>query len=87
MDILLATKKHIPRIASLYNNLFKTMSQLEPYFFKHTIQNPSFLEATIESDSSDLILAVSKNEIVGFALIQLQETLPYKVLEHHQFAT
>lgn len=86
MDILLATKKHVPQIAALYNGLFTTMSELEPYFFKNTNQDSSFLETTIESDSSDLIIALINDDIVGFALIQLQETPPYKVLEHHQFA-
>lgn len=59
---------------------------MEPYFFKKAHQDQAFLEATIENDESDLLIAVMDDQIVGFALMQMQETPPYNVFKKHNFA-
>ena len=86
MKLLLATQKDIPNISPLYRSLFESVAELEPYFFKEAEQDSSFLETTVNSDDSDIIMAVMNDQVVGFALIQLQETPPYNVYQKHQFA-
>lgn len=86
MRLLIANNTHIPEIETLYQSLFASISELEPYFFKEASQDVSFLEATITNKDSDIIIAVIDDRVVGFALMQIQVTPPYNVYKEHKFA-
>ncbi|MCW6073859.1 GNAT family N-acetyltransferase [Clostridium sporogenes] len=87
MEIRVATKDSIEDICRLYEELFSDMGSLQPTYFKSAEQDKIFLESIIASEKSDILMAIDNNEvIVGFALIQEQETPPFNCLVKHQYA-
>ncbi|HDK7175371.1 TPA: GNAT family N-acetyltransferase [Clostridium botulinum] len=87
MKIRVATKDNIEDICRLYEELFSDMRSLQPTYFKSAEQDKAFLESIIASEKSDILMAIDNNEvIVGFALIQEQETPPFNCLVKHQYA-
>ena len=60
----------IPSIAELYREQFKEMAKLIPDFIKEGEQDTEFLEKTILSNDSDIIIYENDNKVVGFILLQ-----------------
>ena len=88
MKIRVATKNNIEDICRLYEELFSDMGSLQPTYFKSAEQDKEFLESIIASEKSDILMAIDNNEvIVGFALIQEQETPPFNCLVKHKYST
>lgn len=63
----------IPEISELYREQFKEMSKLIPNFIKEGNQSIEFLDKTISSDDSDILVCEDDNKIVGFILIQAKQ--------------
>lgn len=75
----------INQIDRLYHMLFCFAAKLQPYYLQEARQDTAFLKETILSCQSDIILAEQDEEIVGFALVQLQKTPPYNCLVPHTY--
>ena len=60
----------IPAIAQLYREQFREMSKLIPDFIKEGDQSVEFLEKTISSEDSDILVYENDGTVVGFILLQ-----------------
>lgn len=86
MEIRVATKNNIEDIRKLYEELFSDMRNLQPTYFQSAKQDKEFLEGIIASEKSDILMAIDNDEVIlGFALIQEQETPPFNCLVIHQY--
>lgn len=86
MEIRLATKMDIQGISELYKELFYDMSKLQPEYLRQAEQDKGFLNKIIEENKSDIFIAIEKDKIIGFALLQEQETPPYNCFVKHKYA-
>lgn len=68
-----ATVDDIPAIAELYREQFREMAKLIPDFIKEGDQSVEFLEKTISSDDSDILVYEDNGNVVGFILLQAKE--------------
>ena len=68
-----ATVDDIPAIAELYREQFREMAKLIPDFIKEGNQSVEFLEKTISSDDSDILVYENDGRVVGFILLQAKE--------------
>ena len=68
-----ATHNDIPAISELYREQFREMSKLIPDFIKEGYQSKEFLEKTISSDDSDILVYEDNGNVVGFILLQAKE--------------
>ena len=86
MEIRVARKNNIEDICKLYEELFSDMGNLQPTYFQSAKQDKEFLEGIIASEKSDILMAIDNDEVIlGFALIQEQETPPFNCLVIHQY--
>lgn len=86
MKIRIATKDNIENICRLYEELFSDMGSLQPTYFQSAKQDKEFLEGIIASEKSDILMAIDNDEVIlGFALIQEQETPPFNCLVKHKY--
>lgn len=86
MNIRLARLEDIPAISRLYEGLFALTAHLQPEFWQTAEQDETFLVSFIGNNESDIFVAEIENEIIGFALVQEQETLPHNSIVPHRFA-
>lgn len=86
MQIIMATRNEVPQIEILYQELFIEMSKLQPNHIQPAKQDVAFIRNTINNQESDILLAKSHNEIVGFLLIQETSTPPYSCIVKHKYA-
>ena len=68
-----ATHNDIPAITELYREQFREMSKLIPDFIKEGDQSVEFLEKTISSEDSDILVYENDGTVVGFILLQAKE--------------
>lgn len=68
-----STVDDIPAIAELYREQFREMAKLIPDFIKEGDQSIEFLEKTISSDDSDILVYENDGRVVGFILLQAKE--------------
>ena len=68
-----ATVDDIPAISELYREQFREMAKLIPDFIKEGDQSIEFLEKTISSDDSDILVYENDGRVVGFILLQAKE--------------
>ena len=68
-----ATVDDIPAISELYREQFREMAKLIPDFIKEGNQSVEFLEKTISSDDSDILVYENDGIVVGFILLQAKE--------------
>ena len=68
-----ATCDDIPAISELYREQFREMSKLIPDFIKEGDQSVEFLEKTISSEDSDILVYENDGTVVGFILLQAKE--------------
>jgi len=86
MEIRVARKNNIEDICKLYEELFSDMGNLQPTYFQSAKQDKEFLEGITASEKSDILMAIDNDEVIlGFALIQEQETPPFNYLVKHQY--
>lgn len=80
-----ASVTDIPQIKVLYQELTQRVHELEPVFFKDVQQTNSFFKEMILSENSDILIAKDNENLVGLAIVQLQETPDYPILEKYLF--
>ena len=68
-----ATVDDIPAISELYREQFREMAKMIPDFIKEGDQSVEFLEKTISSDDSDILVYENDGIVVGFILLQAKE--------------
>ena len=68
-----ATHNDITAISELYREQFRGMSKLIPDFIKEGDQSIEFLEKTISSEDSDILVYENDGTVVGFILLQAKE--------------
>ena len=68
-----AIHNDIPAISELYREQFREMAKLIPDFIKEGNQSVEFLEKTISSDDSDILVYENDGRVVGFILLQAKE--------------
>ena len=68
-----ATHNDISAISELYREQFREMAKLIPDFIKEGNQSVEFLEKTISSDDSDILVYENDGRVVGFILLQAKE--------------
>ena len=68
-----ATHNDTPAISELYREQFREMAKLIPDFIKEGDQSIEFLEKTISSDDSDILVYENDGRVVGFILLQAKE--------------
>lgn len=81
-----AAAEDVGIIRSLYEILFREMAKMQPLHFKETMQERSFLESVIANEYADILLAVQKEEIAGFALVQEKTTELLSCFLPHRYA-
>lgn len=80
-----ANTKDIAKIQVLYKELFQSMQNLQPQFIKVAEQDELFLKDVINDDDKLLLVAEIEDDISGFAVAVLQDTLPYNCLVRHKY--
>lgn len=68
-----ATHNDISAISELYREQFREMAKLISDFIKEGDQSIEFLEKTISSDDSDILVYENDGRVVGFILLQAKE--------------
>ncbi len=68
-----AIQNDIPAISELYREQFREMAKLIPDFIKEGNQSVEFLEKTISSNDSDILVYENDGRVVGFILLQAKE--------------
>lgn len=86
MEIRIASENDIKQIEQLYKQLFSDMAKLQPQYWQKASPSIGHIKATIKSKTADILLAIMDFQIIGFALVEEQETLPYKCIVYHKFA-
>lgn len=80
MIIRKANVDDITKISNLYCELIETISKLQPYFFKESRQDEMFIKSMIENDNSEIFISCENDKIIGFSVVQEQETPPYNMI-------
>lgn len=82
----LATEHHIEAILELYEEIIAMHAKIEPDFFITGEQSREFIENTIKSSDSDILLVLNGNKVVGFAMLKKEMTPPYPMLKPRKYA-
>jgi len=86
MEIRPATHGDIEQICQLYNEFFAYNAEKDPVYCRAGKESGEYPKSVVESDSSDLIVAVENNEILGFIHIKEGKTPPYDALVQNHYA-
>ncbi|MBO0437484.1 GNAT family N-acetyltransferase [Vagococcus fluvialis] len=82
----IATIQHVDAIFLLYQEIIEIHANLEPEYFKKAEQSKEFIREMIESPDSDILLAYSKQLVVGFSMIKEVETPAYPMMKNRKYA-
>ncbi len=72
-----ASEEHINDLHLLYRQLFKQMAQLQPDSLREADQDGIFLKNMIHAADADILIAIDKNDVAGFLLVQESHSPPY----------
>ena len=86
MKIRLAIQKDIEQICQLYNEFFAYNAEKDPVYCRAGKESGEYPMSVIDSDSSDLIVAVDNDEVIGFIHIKEGKTPPYDALMQNHYA-
>lgn len=76
----------IDMIADVYAELFAIMHELQPDYYLRARQDEGFIKSMIESGEAALLVAEKDRAILGFIIIQQQQTPSYNCIIPHDFA-
>lgn len=76
----------IGTIGDIYAELFTHMHTLQPGYYLQARQDESFIKTMIESDQASLFVAEQDNRVLGFIIVQQQQTPTYNCIAPHDFA-
>ena len=73
-------------IAEIYRTLFEAMSNLQPQYIQAAEQDPDFILKIITESKKDILGAQCGVQLLGFALVLMTHTPPYRCFVPHPYA-
>ena len=73
-------------IADIYRTLFEAMSNLQPQYIQAAEQDPDFILKIITESKKDILVAQCGVQLLGFALVLMTHTPPYRCFVPHPYA-
>lgn len=73
-------------IAEIYRTLFEAMSNLQPQYIQAAEQDPDFILKIITESKKDILVAQCDVQLLGFALVLITHTPPYRCFVPHPYA-
>lgn len=73
-------------IAEIYRTLFEAMSNLQPQYIQAAEQDPDFILKIITESKKDVLVAQCDVQLLGFALVLMTHTPPYRCFVPHPYA-
>ena len=73
-------------IAEIYRTLFEAMSNLQPQYIQAAEQDPDFILKIITESKQDILVAQCGVQLLGFALVLMTHTPPYRCFVPHPYA-
>lgn len=73
-------------IAEIYRTLFEAMSNLQPQYIQAAKQDPDFILKIITESKKDILVAQCGVQLLGFALVLMTHTPPYRCFVPHPYA-
>lgn len=73
-------------IAEIYRTLFEAMSNLQPQYIQSAEQDPDFILKIITESKKDILVAQCDVQLLGFALVLMTHTPPYRCFVPHPYA-
>lgn len=73
-------------IAEIYRTLFEAMSNLQPQYIHAAEQDPDFILKIITESKKDILVAQCGVQLLGFALVLMTHTPPYRCFVPHPYA-
>ena len=73
-------------IAEIYHTLFEAMSNLQPQYIQAAEQDPDFILKIITESKKDILVAQYGVQLLGFALVLMTHTPPYRCFVPHPYA-
>ena len=70
-------------IAEIYRTLFEAMSNLQPQYIQAAEQDPDFILKIITESKKDILVAQCGVQLLGFALVLMTHTPPYRCFVPH----
>ena len=86
MEIRVAACDDIEQICRLYNEFFAYNAEKDPVYCRAGKEYGEYPKSVVESGSSDLIVALDDDEIIGFIHIKEGKTPPYDALMQNHYA-
>ncbi|MDE6893653.1 MAG: GNAT family N-acetyltransferase [Lachnospiraceae bacterium] len=86
MNIEPASINDINDIKRLYKILYLDMSKLQPEYCRAADEDEDFIKMIIESDKDDILIVKENHQVLGFALVQQQDTPPFNCIVPHKYA-
>lgn len=73
-------------IEEIYRTLFEAMSNLQPQYIQAAEQDPDFILKIITESKKDILVAQCDVQLLGFALVLMTHTPPYRCFVPHPYA-
>lgn len=73
-------------IAEIYRTLFEAMSNLQLQYIQAAEQDPDFILKIITESKKDILVAQCGVQLLGFALVLMTHTPPYRCFVPHPYA-
>ena len=86
MEVRLATLNDIDALCPLLTEFFAYNAGLQPDFCIAAVERGEYPKNMIESDSSDFLVAIDGDIVVGFIHINQMKTPPYDAVAPHNYA-
>jgi len=86
MEIRCAIHNDIEQICLLYNEFFAYNAKKDPVYCKAGRESGEYPKSVIDCDSSDLIVAVENDDVIGLIHIKEGKTPPYDALMQNHYA-
>ena len=86
MEIRPMMREDYPAVQTLYRELFFEMAAIAPTYIQAADQDVEYLDAVLDSDEDDVLVADEEGTILGFVVLQTQLTPPLPWMVRYRFA-
>lgn len=86
MEIRPMMREDYPAVQTLYRELFFEMAAIAPMYIQAADQDVEYLDAVLDSDEDDVLVADEEGTILGFVVLQTQLTPPIPCMVRYRFA-
>ena len=86
MEIRPMMREDYPAVQTLYRELFFEMAAIAPTYIQAADQDVEYLDAVLDSDEDDVLVADEEGTILGFVVLQTQLTPPIPCMVLYRFA-